>query len=155
MKWSAQFKCFTKCSLVCRTRRWLSCASAGKEGKTGFGGNIMKKPQWKNKPTATVSAVSVLVSRYMRVISSHFPRYTIASLRQVGVSSLTPLLCERMPVNELLETECDTHYIYIYILGLKWGSTGRGFSLAKMISFMTCTNLIDVLIFCCSPRSSA
>ena len=30
--------------------------------------------------------------RYMRVISSHFPRHIIASLRQVDVSSLTPLL---------------------------------------------------------------
>ena len=72
--------------------------------------------------------------RYMRVISSHFPRHIIASLRQADVSSLTPPLKKLQKANgevEPLATGVDTHtHTRTRALDLPWilvKSTGRHF----------------------------
>ena len=60
--------------------------------KKGLGESIMKDHESKRGNTWKIRATACgKLRRYMRVISSHFPRHIIASLRQVDVSSLTPL----------------------------------------------------------------
>ena len=49
------------------------------------------------------------------MISSHFPRYTIASLRQVGVSSLTHLLCTQA---KFLRDRCSHTHTHTHSLSL-------------------------------------
>ena len=68
--------CFEESLRVCG-------GAAAASGWVGFGGDREKTMETNH-------------SSYMRVISSHFPRYAVASLRQVSVSSLTPVLCGKM-----------------------------------------------------------
>ena len=72
-------------------------------GRKRFGGSIMRTTMETNKERNGVTACETFAGTQSDV-SDCFPRHTIASLCQVGVSSLTPLRVEK-----LLETECDTH----------------------------------------------
>ena len=78
-------KCFTKCSSE------AAISGCRAEGNLLLGEGSMKTTMESKSGRVGVTACEEL-RRYMRVISSHFPRHIIASLRQVDVSSLTPLL---------------------------------------------------------------